>query len=316
MEDHFLSAVRDCLFNTFAATLNTGGRWSFRNRRMRHAVVTGKHLAWQIAFYFSSFWYCTVPTKTLYWPSSVSSTFNIIIASCCELNELTTQYNIPCFTTVYTWGSSTYVCFPSHGKFPTACWEFVLTDGLKKCRTVLLTFACAGYALPLKLIKRGEVRCRQKTVAYLKFRCLITRCLGYYSNLRPGCVATCSSPWPRGLRRGNASARLLGLSVRIPSDVCCQVEVSASGWSLVKWVLPSVVCVCVCEMSVIAEPRKGQWPSIGSRCHKNKKVKLIKTPISLLAWKIFIANLPTHPVIFSNWNFPDLTLNQSSPVTT
>jgi len=208
---------------------------------MRHAVVTGNHLAWETALFLV----LLAPTKTLYWPSSVSSTFNITIISCCELNESTTQYNIPCCTTVYTWGSSTYVCFASHGKFPTACWEFVLKDGLKKCRTVLLTLAWAGYALPLKLIKRSEVRNRQKTVAYRKFRCLITRCPGNYSTLHPGCVANCSSPWPRGLRRGNAATRLLGLWVRIPSVVCSQVEVSVSGWSLVHWVIPSGVCVCV-----------------------------------------------------------------------
>ena len=50
------------------------------------------------------------------------------------------------------------------------------------------------------------------------------------------------SQWPRGLRRGSAAARLLGLWFRIPPGawmfvvgvVCCQVEVSATGWSLVQ----------------------------------------------------------------------------------
>jgi len=50
------------------------------------------------------------------------------------------------------------------------------------------------------------------------------------------------SQWPRGLRRGSAVVRLLGLWVIIPSGawlslvsaVGCQVEVSASGWSLVQ----------------------------------------------------------------------------------
>ena len=51
------------------------------------------------------------------------------------------------------------------------------------------------------------------------------------------------SQWPRGLRRRSAAARLLRLWVRIPpggmdfclvSVVCLQVEVSASGWSLVQ----------------------------------------------------------------------------------
>jgi len=39
-EDHPSSAVRDCLFNLFAATLHIGGRSSVRNLRTRHAVVT------------------------------------------------------------------------------------------------------------------------------------------------------------------------------------------------------------------------------------------------------------------------------------
>jgi len=37
------SAVRDCLFNLFAATLLIGGRSSIHNLRTRHAVVTGTH---------------------------------------------------------------------------------------------------------------------------------------------------------------------------------------------------------------------------------------------------------------------------------
>jgi hypothetical protein len=41
LEDHSLSAVRNCLFNIFAATLHIGGRSSIRNLRTRHAVVTG-----------------------------------------------------------------------------------------------------------------------------------------------------------------------------------------------------------------------------------------------------------------------------------
>ena len=45
LQDHPLSAVRDCLFNIFAATLHTGGRSSIRNLRTRRAVVTGSHLS-------------------------------------------------------------------------------------------------------------------------------------------------------------------------------------------------------------------------------------------------------------------------------
>jgi hypothetical protein len=48
MEDHPSSAVRDCLFNVFAAALHTGGSSSIRNLRMRHAMVTGTHITrWQ-----------------------------------------------------------------------------------------------------------------------------------------------------------------------------------------------------------------------------------------------------------------------------
>jgi hypothetical protein len=44
LEDHPSSAVRDCLFNLFTATLHIGGRCSIRNLRTRHAVVTGTHI--------------------------------------------------------------------------------------------------------------------------------------------------------------------------------------------------------------------------------------------------------------------------------
>ena len=40
LEDHPLSAVHDCLFNLFAATLHIAGRSSIRNLWTRHAVVS------------------------------------------------------------------------------------------------------------------------------------------------------------------------------------------------------------------------------------------------------------------------------------
>jgi len=43
LEDHPSSAVRECLFNLFAATLLIGGRSSIRNLRTHHAVVTRTH---------------------------------------------------------------------------------------------------------------------------------------------------------------------------------------------------------------------------------------------------------------------------------
>ena len=65
------------------------------------------------------------------------------------------------------------------------------------------------------------------------------------------------------LRRESAAARLLGLRNRIlpgvwlslVSVVCCQVEVSAPGWSIIQRSLTEwFVCVCVC-VCVIGKPR-------------------------------------------------------------
>ena len=74
----------------------------------------------------------------------------------------------------------------------------------------------------------------------LAFRFLISCPLPPQKNPAP-LYPTHRSQWPRGLSRGSTAARLLGLWVRIPPGtwtfVCCkclQVEVSASGWSLVQ----------------------------------------------------------------------------------
>jgi len=45
LEDHPLSAVRNCLFNIFAATLHIGGRFSIRNLRTHHDMVSGTYLS-------------------------------------------------------------------------------------------------------------------------------------------------------------------------------------------------------------------------------------------------------------------------------
>ena len=48
LEDHPLSAVHECLFNIFAATLDIGGRSYICNQRTCHTVVTATHLSWHI----------------------------------------------------------------------------------------------------------------------------------------------------------------------------------------------------------------------------------------------------------------------------
>ena len=42
-----MSAVRDSLFNIFAAAVHIGSRSSVRSLSIRHAVVTGTHLSWR-----------------------------------------------------------------------------------------------------------------------------------------------------------------------------------------------------------------------------------------------------------------------------
>jgi len=74
-----------------------------------------------------------------------------------------------------------------------------------------------------------------------------------------GCSAYVQSP--SGLRRGSAVVLSLGLWFRIPSRAwmsvcleCCQVEVSATSWSLVGRSLTD------CSLSVIVKPRKWGGP--------------------------------------------------------
>ena len=45
LQDHPLSAVRDCLFNIFAASLHIGGRSCIRSLRKHHALVTLTHMS-------------------------------------------------------------------------------------------------------------------------------------------------------------------------------------------------------------------------------------------------------------------------------
>jgi hypothetical protein len=83
--------------------------------------------------------------------------------------------------------------------------------------------------------------------------------------------------WPRNRRRGSAAVRLLRLWVRIPlrhwylslvGVVCCQVEVRASGWSLVQR-NPTECGVFECdrEASIMRRP----WPT-GGCCTMEKEI--------------------------------------------
>jgi hypothetical protein len=85
------------------------------------------------------------------------------------------------------------------------------------------------------------------------------------------------SQWPRGLSRGSEAACLLGLWVRIPpgtwSVVCCQVEVSALGWSLVQR-SPTECHMSECDREA---SKMRAWPTRG--CCGMKKIGVIIIPI-------------------------------------
>ena len=86
------------------------------------------------------------------------------------------------------------------------------------------------------------------------------------------------SQWPRDLKCGFAAARLLGLWVRIPpgvclslvSVVCCQVEVSATGLSLVQ--RSPTDCVCVWVWSWILDKEEALALQGFSRLERKKGI--------------------------------------------
>jgi len=80
-------------------------------------------------------------------------------------------------------------------------------------------------------------------------------------------VSKCTSQWPRGLRRGSATAPLLWRRNGIPPEhgclfavnvVCCQVEVSASDWSLVQR-SPTECGVSECDREALIMSKT--WPT-------------------------------------------------------
>ena len=83
-------------------------------------------------------------------------------------------------------------------------------------------------------------------------------------------IAVGRSQWPCGLRRRSTATRLLRLWVRIPPgawmsvvSVVCQVEVSATSWSLVQKRRPTD---CGASLCVIQKPREWGGPVPGGGC--------------------------------------------------
>jgi len=97
--------------------------------------------------------------------------------------------------------------------------------------------------------------------------------------------------WPRGLRRRSVAARLQRLWVRIPPEawisvvsvVCCQIEVSATSWSLVERSLPTVVRRWVWSRNLVNEETLAVWgvlrqkKKVRFKSHRVTRVK-VKQP--------------------------------------
>ena len=128
------------------------------------------------------------------------------------------------------------------------------------------------------------------------------------------------SHWPRGLRRGSAAARLLGLWFRIPPEhrclslvsvVCCQLEVFATGWSLTQ----RSCTECDREASIV----RGPWPNRG-RCAMKIRIRCMKSTSQMrfslvcdvtlrrlaFIYRRFGANCPSYLQVsssFLRWDF-------------
>ena len=95
------------------------------------------------------------------------------------------------------------------------------------------------------------------------------------------------SQWPRGLRRRSTAARLLRSWVRIPlghgclsvvSVVCCQLEVSATDWSLVQ----GSPTDCGASLCVIKKPRtQGGYSPLGLQ---NTNPQWVVMPVEKKIW--------------------------------
>jgi hypothetical protein len=114
----------------------------------------------------------------------------------------------------------------------------------------------------------------------------VQKCMEVY--YKHNVLATRSSQWPHVVRRGSAAARLLGLRVRIPPHhaylsivgaVCCQVEFTVSGWSLVQGISTD------CSVS-LCDDREGSvmrrtWP-LGLLHHVKYGLHIWTTQVPML----------------------------------
>jgi hypothetical protein len=114
------------------------------------------------------------------------------------------------------WGPPSSHLMGARGRIITSGASFIGAIAVKEAKPVI----------HLYLVQRMSVAVPSSTYIFIPY-CLI-----------------CRSQWPRGLRHRSTPAHLVRLWVRIPqwwigclsvvSVVCCQVEVSATSWSLIQ----------------------------------------------------------------------------------
>ena len=102
----------------------------------------------------------------------------------------------------------------------------------------------------------------------------------------------CRSQWPRGLRRGSAAARLLGLWVRIPMgawmSVCCdRCVLSGRGLCVGLITRPEesqqLSFIWVWSWILANEEALAYW---GPLCHGTKKITILTTFITMLSTQL------------------------------
>jgi len=127
-------------------------------------------------------------------------------------------------------------------------------------------------------------------------------------------VFACRSQWPRGLRRGSATARLLRQWVRIPQgciDVCLSI-VCCSGRGLCDGLITRPEeSLCDLETSWMSRP----WPTGGGGCRSKRQINRQTNKGSRPVWSQADASANMHTRTPTNTHTLSLSLLLSQEVT-
>ena len=180
-----------------------------------------------------------------------------------------------------SWGSTITLRHTTFGRTPLDEWPawhrdlFLTTHNTFKKQT---SMPPAGFELTIPASERPKTHALDRAATGI----------GVYTYIIKVNPVRCRSQWPRGLRRGSLAVRLLGLWVRIPpgrgclslvSVVCCQVEISASGWSLVQR-SPTECGVSKWVWSWSPRNRESHGPKTGRKVPHEKEIRYDKSCIS------------------------------------